>query len=338
MVKFAYHLLSSGCLLCCCVQLISRLVSTKKFQNVEEELIVIMATYSREYKNAVRRNTAFQGNLQNSLEDIESQKKRFMRSLRDKKLNFIESRAALPKLFSSPDQIERKEHKHPVVTRQLSLDSSELNGPCEWRLTTKKRLSFPNDMVNLPRENHQLTKVVPEQNNNTLQVSIGSGTQPRSPITERRRHSENLSTETPKTPLAPTLSLPSELSTWEEEQDAFGSDPEVGIFKTRLRVPTPYATLGTQLPLSPLLQKKNSRPSKGQLSPLDIAGEKQSISLPASPRFQRRRRAESWDQAESQDRSLDVFAKLARAGQKLRSMSLGCEELKRSKEVSSLVI
>ena len=204
-----------------------------------------MGTCSREYKRAVMRNTAAGGNLQNSLDSLEDQKKRLVRSFEEKKLNFIEKKGTLPKLFSSLRQTGGMERsKRGQLTKQLS-DSSALNESRERRLKE--------------------------------------------------------------------------------------------TFKTRLRVPAPYTSLGTQLPLSPLLQRKASRPSKPQLSPLDVAAERQCVSLPASPRFQRRR-AESWDQAKSQELRLNDLAEFSSEGPKLRSMSLACEKIESGKQVTLLII
>lgn len=293
-----------------------------------------MGTCSREYKRAVMRNTAAGGNLQNSLDSLEDQKKRLVRSFEEKKLNFIEKKGTLPKLFSSLGQTGGMERsKRGQLTKQLS-DSSALNESRERRL--KETFSSTNDMVNINKQNHQISNTAAEQDDTLLPPAIGSSARLQYSA-GRRRHSDNLSSEKPKTPLAPTLSLPSESTEWKEEQEAYGSDPELGTFKTRLRVPAPYTSLGTQLPLSPLLQRKASRPSKPQLSPLDVAAERQCVSLPASPRFQRRR-AESWDQAKSQELRLNDLAEFSSEGPKLRSMSLACEKIESGKQVTLLII
>lgn len=56
------------------------------------------------------------------------------------------------------------------------------------------------------------------------------------------------------------------------------------------------------------------------------------MSLPSSPRAHRRR-AESLDMAKRVERK-EVLAELIGASQKLRSMSLGCEETEVTREVS----
>ena len=76
-----------------------------------------MGTCSREYKRAVMRNTAAGGNLQNSLDSLEDQKKRLVRSFEEKKLNFIEKKGTLPKLFSSLGQTEEWSAANVVNSR-----------------------------------------------------------------------------------------------------------------------------------------------------------------------------------------------------------------------------
>ena len=275
------------------------------------------------------RNTVAGGNLQNSLDSLEDQKKRLVRSFEEKKLNLTERKCALLKLFSSLGQIGGKERsKRSPLTKQLS-DSSALVESRERR--SKELSSSKNDVVNFNKQIHQISNTAAEQDSTLLPPAIGSASRPRL-FVERRRHSEHLPSETPKPPLVSTLLLPAKITESEDEQEAYGSDPEQGTFKTKLRVPAPYTSLGTQLPLSPLLQRKASQLSKLQLTPLDAATERQSVSLLASPRFQRRR-AESWDQGKELD-----DAELSREGQKLRSISLNCEEIESSKQVTLMII
>ena len=76
---------------------------------------------SRECKKAVNRISAFEGNLQKDLEDIESQRKRNMRSLREKKLNFLQKASTLPKLCASlPKQTEEMINSGSAFTKRLS--------------------------------------------------------------------------------------------------------------------------------------------------------------------------------------------------------------------------
>lgn len=283
---------------------------------------------SRECKKAVNRNNAFEGNLQKDLESIEGQRKRIMRSLREKKLNFIEKKSTLPKIR---------------LSKHLSLDNADLSKLCERSLLTKKRLSIPNAMTYLETQNVLLTKPEAKKITPSSQLPIStdvSMTLLHSPRLTRRTQSEGLQSET-KTALDQQLGENSaaEIPGWEGDQS--GDHTEMGLFKTSLRVqPSPFTTfsLGTHLPHSPLVQRQQQHSSQF-LSPLDISGEQQSVSLPCSPRVHRRRRAESLPQdAELNQERKEVFAELIRARQKLRSMSLGCGEIvEASKEVSSLI-
>ncbi len=285
--------------------------------------------YGRECKKAVNRNNAFEGNLQKDLENIEGQRKRIMRSLKEKKLNFIERKSTLPKIR---------------LSKHLSLDNADLSKLCERSLPTKKRLSMPNAITYLETQNVLLTKPGAEKITPSSQPGISTDmgmALSRSPRLTRRTQSDSLQSET-KTVLKQQLGENStaDIPAWKDDQT--GDHTEVmGLFKTRLRVqPSSFTSfcLGTQLPHSPLCQRQQQHSSQF-LSPLDISGKQQSVSLPCSPRVHRRRRAESLPQdAEPNQEREEVFAELIKAKQKLRSMSLGCEEISEpSKEVGSVV-
>ncbi|KAJ7393884.1 hypothetical protein OS493_003551 [Desmophyllum pertusum] len=275
---------------------------------------------SRGFRKAVHRNTAVEGNLQKNLENIEGERKRFIRSLREKKLNFIERKSALPKIRFSTPEVEEKEPRD-------SPDNFDMSELCDWKLLSKKRLSMPNEMKGLTTQNRlQLTKTGGERASTpqpTMAVDVCTVLRPHSPLTLRRRQSEILPSETKAPPLlGRQLSLPAgknilaEIPAWKDEQ--------YESHQTSQRVQAPFATLGTQLPHSPLLQRQQRGFSKC-LSPLDITDERQSVSLPASPRA-RRRRAESLDSGQLKERK-DVFAQLSKAEQRLRSLSVDCEKI-----------
>lgn len=149
----------------------------------------------------------------------------------------------------------------------------------------------------------------------------------------RRSQSAVLPTET-KPVLDQQLSLPDKKSSVggisAGEDDQFEDHPGMGLFKNSQAQGT-FTTLGTQLPHSPLLQRQQH--SSNFLNPLDcITDEQRSVSLPSSPRAHRRG-AESLDTAKGVERK-EVLAELIGASQKLRSMSLGCEETEVTREVS----
>ena len=81
-------------------------------------------------------------------------------------------------------------------------------------------------------------------------------------------------------------------------------------------VNAPFVSLGTQLPHSPLLQRKQRSMS---LDPTDLEQQQQSVSLPASLCF-RRRRAQTWNPGNQQWK--EVRAELGR----LRSLGINREE------------
>lgn len=258
----------------------------------------------------MNRNTAFEGNLQKNLEDLESQRARSIHSLREKKLNFLERKSTLPKLrISLPAQgvenTRRQSTKSPMVTKRLSLDNSTFEELCERKLATKERLSVPSlSICQTAQEMRPLTKPGGERNEKFQPVISDVHSNLSNSPGERRRQSENLPHGTRKA-LDRQLSLPVQKTSVALNGEQYGSDPDVS--ECSLRVPAPFASLGTQLPLSPLLQKRQRARS---LCPVDL---QQSVSLPSSPRFSRRR-ADTWSMEASQERK-DVFADLSRPQQ-----------------------
>lgn len=297
--------------------------------------------YSRECKKAISRNNAFEGNLQKDLENIEGQKKRIMRSLREKKLNFMERKSTLPKICLS--SLEGKEPKIPAIRRYLSLDNAELSKLCEISLLTKKKLSTPNATTYFETQSLLQERPGEEKTKSsswTAKSTDASTVLSHSPRLTRRSRSVGLHGET-KPVLGRQLSLPlknsaSEIPVWLE--DMHEENSKGGLFKTSMQVQSPFATLGTQLPTSPLLQTQQQQYSMKFLSPLNISGQQQSVSLPCSPRTNRRR-AETFPQdTELSQEGRETFAEHLRTSQKLRSVSLGCAEIiEEGKEVSCLI-
>ena len=203
---------------------------------------------------------------------------------------------------------------------------SALSEPYD-RSATKKRLSVPTSTTCQATQELLLKKPGEERNEVNIRklqpVLSDAGTVlPSNSPLARRRGSEILQREKTRA-LNRQLSLPEktviiEIDHCDEagNEDQLGSDPEVVPFKNSLKVPAPFASLGTQLPRSPLLQQRSVA-----LSPLDL---QKSVSLPASPRFSRRRAA-TWNPEQSQERK-DVFVRLGNAARKLRSMSVDGEE------------
>lgn len=251
---------------------------------------------SREYKKAINRNTTFEGNLQKDLENIEGQRKRIIRSLREKKLKFIEGNSALPKIrFSSDDVKEPKDAVSPD-----NADLPDLNKLSERSFLRRKRMSVPHDMIVQETQKLLLTKSGGEKILPLLQPAISPEaytTPPNSPQMIRKSQVTILPSET-KPVLDQQLSLPDKKSSVggiaAGEDDEFEEHPGMGLFKNS-RVHVTFTTLGTQLPHSPLLQRQQQ--SSKFLNPLDrITGERKSVSLPSSP-IPHRRRAESLDTA-----------------------------------------
>ena len=258
---------------------------------------------SREYKRALNRISTFKENLQKDLEDIESQR---MRSIRSLKMKFMKKAALVPKLrFSLPGQTKELSQNIPVVTKRLSLDDLAESVLWDGRLA-KERLSA-STTCQVTQDCH-LTKF-PQR-----------ATLPNSPLA-RRRQSEIPQHKT-KLALNRYYSLPVFIATAEKDHYNSGGNEDqhdnTAAFKTNPRVPTPFPPLGTQLPPSSPYQ----RWQRYSLCPTD---QHQSVSLPSSPRFCRRR-AETWNPEPSQERK-GTFAELSIAARKMRSMSLDDEAL-----------
>ena len=252
---------------------------------------------SREYKKAVGRNNAFEGNLQKNLDDIEGQRNRFIRSQREKKLKFIHKVSSLPKLrLPLRNGTEENIAKSPAaVSRHLSLDDSTLSELHEKRLAAEKRFSIPcsaNKLGTVSLESH---------------VILTKSPQTRRILLDRQ------------------LSLPESLNTAVESGHSLSDGmtggqnvphiSEVGA-RRNLMVSAPFVSLGTQLLHSPLLQRKQRSMS---LDPTDLGQQQQSVSLPGSPCF-RRRRAQTWNPENQQWKELR--AELGR----LRSLGVNSEE------------
>ena len=252
---------------------------------------------SREYKKAVGRNNAFEGNLQKNLDDIEGQRNRFIRSQREKKLKFIHKVSSLPKLrLPLRNGTEENIAKSPAaVSRHLSLDDSTLSELHEKRLAAEKRFSIPcsaNKPGTVSSESHAILTKSP---------------QTRRILLDRQ------------------LSLPESLNTAVESGHSLSDGmtggqnvphiSEVGA-RRNLMVSAPFVSLGTQLRHSPLLQRKQRSMS---LDPTDLGQQQQSVSLPGSPCF-RRRRAQTWNPENQQWK--EMRAELGR----LRSLGINSEE------------
>lgn len=275
---------------------------------------------SREYKKAVSRNNAFEGNLQKNLDDIEGQRNRFIRSQREKKLKFIHKVSSLPKLrLPLRNATEENIAKSPAaVSRHLSLDDSTLSELHEQRLVAGKRFSIPCSTTSftVTQDSSALKKLGSGRETNKLgTVSLESHTiLTKSPQTRRML-------------LDRQLSLPESLNTAVESGHSLSDGvtggqnvpriSEVGA-RRNLMVSAPFVSLGTQLPHSPLLQRKQRSMS---LDPTDLGQQQQqqSVSLPASPCF-RRRRAQTWNPGNQQWK--EVRAELGR----LRSLGINSEE------------
>ena len=271
---------------------------------------------SREYKKAVGRNNAFEGNLQKNLDDIEGQRNRFIRSQREKKLKFIHKVSSLPKLrLPLRNATEENITKSPAaVSRHLSLDDSTLSELHETRLAAEKRFSIP-----------CLTTSFTVTQDSSAVKKLGSGRETNK-LGTVSLESQAILTKSPQTPrilLDRQLSLPESLNTAVESGHSLSDGmtggqnvpriSEVGA-RRNLMVSAPFVSLGTQLPHSPLLQRKQRSMS---LDPTDLG--QQSVSLPASPCF-RRRRAQTWNPENQQWK--EVRAELGR----LRSLGINSEE------------
>lgn len=260
---------------------------------------------SREYKRALNRISTFKGNLQKDLEDIESQRMRSIRSLREKKMNFMEKAASVPKLrLSLPGQTNEVSKNIPVVTKRPSLDDLAESVLWDGRLA-KERLSA-STTCQVTQDCH-LTK-------------FQRATLPNSPLA-RRRQSEIQQHKT-KLALNRHHSLPVFIATAEKDHYDPGRNVDqhdnTVSFKANPRVPTPFLPPGTKLcPSSPC-----QRWQRNSLCPTD---QQQSVSVPCSPRFGRRR-AETWNPEPSQERK-DTFAELSLAARKMRSLSLDDEAI-----------
>lgn len=252
---------------------------------------------SREYKKAVGRNNAFEGNLQKNLDDIEGQRNRFIRSQREKKLKFIHKVSSLPKLrLPLRNGTEENIAKSPAaVSRHLSLDDSTLSELHEKLLAAEKRFSIPcstNKLGTVSLESHAILTKSPQ----TRRILLDR-----------------------------PLSLPESLNTAVESGHSLSDGmtggqnvphiSEVGA-RRNLMVSAPFVSLGTQLPHSPLLQRKQRSMS---LDPTDLGQQQQNVSLPGSPCF-RRRRAQTWNPENQQWK--EVRAELGR----LRSLGVNSEE------------
>ena len=252
---------------------------------------------SREYKKAVGRNNAFEGNLQKNLDDIEGQRNRFIRSQREKKLKFIHKVSSLPKLrLPLRNGTEENIAKSPAaVSRHLSLDDSTLSELHEKLLAAEKRFSIPcstNKLGTVSLESHAILTKSPQ----TRRILLDR-----------------------------PLSLPESLNTAVESGHSLSDGmtggqnvphiSEVGA-RRNLMVSAAFVSLGTQLPHSPLLQRKQRSMS---LDPTDLGQQQQSVSLPGSPCF-RRRRAQTWNPENQQWK--EVRAELGR----LRSLGVNSEE------------
>ena len=272
---------------------------------------------SREYKKAVGRNNAFEGNLQKNLDDIEGQRNRFIRSQREKKLKFIHKVSSLPKLrLPLRNATEKNMAKSPAaISRHLSLDDSTLSELHEKRLAAEKRFSIP-----------CLTSFTVAQDRSALK-KLGSGRETNN-LGTVSMESHAILTKSPQTRrilLDRQLSLPESLNTAVESGHSLSDGmtggqnvphiSEVGA-RRNLMVSAPFVSLGTQLPHSPLLQRKQRSMS---LDPTDLGQQQQSVSLPGSPCF-RRRRAQTWNPENQQWK--EVRAELGR----LRSLGINSEE------------
>ena len=272
---------------------------------------------SREYKKAVGRNNSFEGNLKKNLDDIEGQRNRFIRSQREKKLKFIHKVSSLPKLrLPLRNATEENMAKSPAaISRHLSLDDSTLSELHEKRLAAEKRFSIP-----------CLTSFTVAQDSSALK-KLGSGRETNN-LGTVSMESHAILTKSPQTRrilLDRQLSLPESLNTAVESghslSDGMTGDQnvprisEVGA-RRNLMVSAPFVSLGTQLPHSPLLQRKQRSMS---LDPTDLGQQQQSVSLPGSPCF-RRRRAQTWNPENQQWK--EVRAELGR----LHSLGINSEE------------
>ena len=273
---------------------------------------------SREYKKAVGRNNAFEGNLQKNLDDIEGQRNRFIRSQREKKLKFIHKVSSLPKLrLPLRNATEENIAKSPAaLSRHLSLDDSTLSELHEKRLAAEKRFSIPclTTSFTVTQDSSALKKLGSgRETNNNGTVSL---------------ESHAILTKSPQTRrilLDRQLSLPESLNTAFESGHSLSDGmtggqnvphiSEVGA-RRNLMVSAPFVSLGTQLPHSLLLQRKQRSMS---LDPTDLGQQQQSVSLPGSPCF-RRRRAQTWNPENQQWK--EMRAELGR----LRSLGINSEE------------
>lgn len=273
---------------------------------------------SREYKKAVGRNNAFEGNLQKNLDDIEGQRNRFIRSQREKKLKFIHKVSSLPKLRLPLRNatVENITKSRAALSRHLSLDDSTLSELHETRLAAEKRFSIP-----------CLTTSFTVTQDSSAVKKLGSGRETNK-LGTVSLESQAILTKSPQTRrilLDRQLSLPESLNTAVESGHSLSDGKtggqnvprisEVGA-RRNLMVSTPFVSLGTQLPHSPLLQRKQRSMS---LDPTDLGQQQQSVSLPASPCF-RRRRAQTWNPENQQWE--EVRAELGR----LRSLGINSEE------------
>ena len=177
-----------------------------------------MMNSSRECRKAVNRNNAFEGNLRKDLESIEGQRKRIMRSLREKRLNFVHRKSTLPKIGFST-----LEGKIPVA-KSFSLDNTDLGKLCERGLLPKKRFSMPNDIEYFKTQNLLLTKPGGEKITPPSQPTISTDVETfssQSPRLTRRTQGGSLQSEK-KTALDRHRSLPgessaSEIPAWEDD-------------------------------------------------------------------------------------------------------------------------
>lgn len=207
--------------------------------------------------------------------------------------------ALVPKLrFSLPGQTNELSQNIPVVTKRPSLDDSTES--VLWDGILAKERFSASTTCQVTQDCH-LTKF-PQR-----------ATLPNSPLARRRR--SEIPQHKTKLALKRYYSLPLFIATVEKDHYDSGRNEDqhdnTASFKTNPRVPTPLP------PSSPY--------QRWQCYSLCRTDQHQSVSLPSSPRFCRRR-AETWNPEPSQERK-DTFAELSIAARKMRSMSLDDEAI-----------